>query len=222
MSIDTTSFASTIATIQDRYHAQSLARAKNAFAGHEMRVLHSDGVYRHLRFATPGTGMFRFDIHTAPGLLTLTGDIGTFVFSRVRDMLSFFHDPTDTNVTYWAQKLLAPSGLQVNEYDEHVLRASLATLVDELTEHWTGESRAGLTGALELDVWGADDSHDLTVRALMEFQWTDPVTGETIEFPDAYELPMRSYGTQFLLACHGLRAASLHYVATVGGVDFSG
>ena len=43
---------------------------------HELHVLHSDGLYRHLRFQAPGTGMWHWDLVTWPGSLAIRGDIG--------------------------------------------------------------------------------------------------------------------------------------------------
>jgi hypothetical protein len=77
-------------------------------AQHEMRVLHDQGVYRHLRFQQPGTTNLYFDIVTWPGFLAYTGDMGDYVFNRVEDMLTFFrgHRP---NPQYWAEKCVSVS-----------------------------------------------------------------------------------------------------------------
>lgn len=77
---------------------------------HEMRVLHEDGLYRHLWFGAPGTGIWHFEIITWPGSLAIRGDIGGgHVFSRVDDMLWFFDSRTrgdgEINPHYWSEKL---------------------------------------------------------------------------------------------------------------------
>ena len=80
---------------------------------HVMEVIHEDGVFRHLRFKQPGTVCMHFDLITWPGRLCYTGDMGTFVFSRIHDMLEFFRPDAyaiaapfkriDRN--YWAEKV---------------------------------------------------------------------------------------------------------------------
>ncbi len=76
---------------------------------HEMRVLHDDGLYRHLRFQKPGTGIWHWDLITWPGSLAIRGDIGEgHIFTRVDDMLKFFdHGQAEhaINAGYWAEKL---------------------------------------------------------------------------------------------------------------------
>lgn len=84
-------------------------------ASHELHVLRDDGVYRHLRFQKPGTICMSFDLITWPGHLCYAGDMGTFVFRRVHDMLTFFRtegrskeDPFRwVERSYWHQKLEA-------------------------------------------------------------------------------------------------------------------
>src|ERR1051326_8204576 len=59
---------------------------------HEMTVLRDEGVDRHLRFKAPNTSNQYFDLITWRGSLCFTGDMGTFVFSRIPDMFEFFRD----------------------------------------------------------------------------------------------------------------------------------
>lgn len=76
------------------------------FAAHALTVVCEDGLYRHWRCQAPGTYVYGFDVVTWPGYLCVCGDIGTWVFSRVRDMLEFFEsDHGGINPQYWAEKL---------------------------------------------------------------------------------------------------------------------
>lgn len=86
-------------------------------SSHEMTVLRDDGVYRHLRFKRPNTGSYYFDIVTWPGYLTITGDMGTWTFSRVSDMFDFFsgahfgaRESFLINPGYWSEKFEAGAG----------------------------------------------------------------------------------------------------------------
>ncbi|ELI9035719.1 hypothetical protein ACOJ84_000011 [Morganella morganii] len=71
---------------------------------HEMTCIKSDGLHRHYHFSNPQNSCYWFDIVTVPGYLFMTGDMGTWAFSRIRDMIQFFnHDSIDYG--YWAEKL---------------------------------------------------------------------------------------------------------------------
>lgn len=100
---------------------------------HEIKILREEGVYRHLRFKRPDTSCMYFDIITWPGSLCYTGDMGTYVFARIEDMMYFFaqgeEDEVVTNYYYWTQKLQADSiyGSGVREYSGDLF-------VDSITE----------------------------------------------------------------------------------------
>ena len=64
-------------------------RFKKDTAEHQMTVLRDDGLYRHLRFRKPGTGIYGFDIVTWPGYLAISGDMGASMFTRLEDMIQF-------------------------------------------------------------------------------------------------------------------------------------
>src|SRR4051812_7199267 len=78
---------------------------------HKMSVKLSDGVYRHLRFSKPLDSNMWFELVTWPGYLTISGDMGTWAFSRITDMFEFFRSRNDgeleINSGYWSEKLQA-------------------------------------------------------------------------------------------------------------------
>lgn len=88
---------------------------------HTISILRDDGIYRHIRFRRPDTITMGFDLVTWPGVLCYTGDMGTYVFSRLPDMFEFFRVDWENakdshlpiNPGYWSEKLLAvDSGIQ--------------------------------------------------------------------------------------------------------------
>jgi len=97
---------------------------------HEMKIIHDEGVYRHIRFKDPEDSCYWFDITTFPGHLTISGDMGCYVFSRTQDMFNFFGLSKDDfnykkdatlqiNVGYWHEKLQAVSTTDsLKSYDE--------------------------------------------------------------------------------------------------------
>ena len=82
-------------------------------SGHEMKILNDQGVYRHLLFKRHGNSDLWFEIITWPGKLAISGDMGTYVFSRLPDMFEFFRSERSTenglfvNLSYWGEKLEA-------------------------------------------------------------------------------------------------------------------
>lgn len=72
---------------------------------HKMEVVRDDGLYRHLKFRGKD-GICWFDLVTWPHVLTIHGDCGTFVFTRIEDMFQFFRGPT-INPSYWSEKVVA-------------------------------------------------------------------------------------------------------------------
>jgi hypothetical protein len=107
-------------------------RFQQETAGHQMTILHEDGLYRHVRFAPPTSSFCWFDLVTWPGTLAIKGGMGTFVFSRDTDMFAFFRAtrPGSINADYWAEKL--PGGRDsAREYSEDALRVELAAILAE-------------------------------------------------------------------------------------------
>jgi hypothetical protein len=77
-------------------------------ANHELSVVMDDGIHRNLKFSKPNSSDMHFNITTWPGYLCISGDMGCFVFSRLRDMFEFFrNDKLETNLGYWEEKIQA-------------------------------------------------------------------------------------------------------------------
>lgn len=128
-------------------------RFTNDTANHQMTVLHDDGLYRHVRFKAPDTGMYYYDLITWPGHLTISGDMGTWTFARSRDMFEFFraNRPDRINADYWAEKLQhgASGGRDsAKEYDEGIYRQVVKDEVESYVEDLT----PGAAAALRADV----------------------------------------------------------------------
>lgn len=81
----------------------------NDVRSHQMTIINDDGgVCRTIRFMQPNTSNRYFDITTWPDHLCISGDMGTYVFSRLRDMFEFFRsDKLYVNYSDWGEKLEA-------------------------------------------------------------------------------------------------------------------
>jgi hypothetical protein len=166
---------------------------------HTMAVLLDKGVYRHLQFKDNGSNVMWFDIVTWPGFLAYSGDMGCFVFSRLKDMFEFFRtrprdeklDALHINLGYWAEKLEAvdrcgrePGAKQFSpeifreRVEEHVTQ-----WIEEFKEEYdsdkeeTAKQREAfaeeLREAVEDDVTSrADDGEHEARRALNDFSFT--------------------------------------------------
>ncbi len=186
---------------------------------HVMTVVRDDGVDRHLRFRKPGTYCMGFDIITWPGYLCYTGDMGTYVFTRLEDMFEFFR--TDRkyrpelpglkiNRSYWAEKCVGVDRGGIKEFSKERFR--------EQVEYWIGEDRIGnppsdeLREAIEDDVYShLDDGQYAAMQAAIDFEH------EGFRLTDFWEADSTEYTFHFTWCCYALAWAILKYdESTVG------
>lgn len=113
-----------------------LERFLNDTKDHEMEIIRDAEESRHLKFTRNGSQVYRFDLITGPGYLCITGDMGTYVFSRVRDMFEFFRqDKLKTKPNYWGQKLesICNTG-GFRRYSDDKFRERVKDFFDEYVE----------------------------------------------------------------------------------------
>lgn len=104
---------------------------------HELHVLHDDGLYRHLRCKRPDDYFYGFDIVTWPGYLAYVGDMGDYLFSRVRDMFEFFASGTSLyehriNPSYWAEKIQGGGERPAESFSERAYQRVVHEWRDEV------------------------------------------------------------------------------------------
>lgn len=99
---------------------------------HQLVVHHEVDVLRHLTFGKPGVGCWSMSVVTWPGHLATSGDIGSgYVFTRLYDMLNFFHVPDhlqdyyedhapSIDFRYWSEKLSGGRSVDVKVYSSEV------------------------------------------------------------------------------------------------------
>ncbi len=144
-------------------------------AGHEMTVLHDDGLYRHLRFMNPKSSGYWFDLITVPGALIFRGDGESFVFSRVADMFEFFRSgiwedgSLHINPGYWSEKLTSDRD-SVKKYNqalfERLVKEEVALAI------WDRSAPRGIGRAIrELLEYGDVTWEDGARRAVEEFEY---------------------------------------------------
>ncbi len=215
----------------DRYQqllAESLQRFTSDTTDHVMTVLHDDGLYRHVRFAEPGTSLYSFNLITWPGYLTICGDmpVTALTFRRTDDMFEFFR-AADINPGYWAEKLRsgqdAATGFSEGKFrllvDEHVTDAVEADPELEPVD----EDRPGLAAAVQAALEDEyDPSHEETVREflrLFTYDYTDSAgRQQCFQFKDTWEWDFNEYDWSFLWACQAIRWGVGQYWAAKGGM----
>jgi hypothetical protein len=186
-------------------HPEIAARFARDTAAHQLTVLHEDGLYRHLRFRSPRTSEYWFDIVTWPGSLVIRGDVGEdYVFTRLKDMFAFFRDD-EINPHYWAEKL-GGGRRSVQEYSEAALRQIVV-------EHFVNDARwggvpAGTGKALRTWVLNEDLRDEYTARSVLE-----SFAHRGYQFSDVWEWNFRDYEPQFLWCCHAIRWGIAQYDA---------
>lgn len=209
--------------------AQLQAHAAEMFAvdcgTHALTIAHDQGLYRHLRFRRPDTGLYWFDLITWPGHLAFVGDMGSYVFARIDDMLGFFLSGRGINPSYWAEKLQGDPGGpgSVLGYSEHLFRAHVT---DAFREHadrhgWVLTDIADLWARIEDDVlaWGYDENS--ARDALRDFTWKPEDSFDDELLPDpfsfgldaAWDWQLRDYSYRFLYCCHAIRWGAEQYRA---------
>ena len=182
--------------------AISRDRFAEATAGHQMRVLHDAGLYRHLRFRNPDRGEYWYDLITAPGTLTITGDMGDFLFRRVEDMFDFFgRNSTTINGHYWAQKVVA--GI-TEEFDADLYKQNLTQEFFDVIDNLSHANRDDLWSDIEWLLLSAG-STESAYQAMSD--WSD----SRMPLEDSFETPVTSLSTTFLWCCWAIVAGISRY-----------
>lgn len=187
------------------------ARFRKDIAEHQMTVHYASDAHRHLTFRRPGTFAYGFHVTTWPGYLCISGDVGSFVFSRLPDMFEFFRG-SRINSGYWAEKLTAHdkySGHRV--FSEDVYRKA----IENDFSHWefdNDEDRKRAWEAIEDDwsgLFGASTTGE-AVKAAMD--WECPISKQ--RFTDFWDHTLEEYSFQFLWCCYAIQWAIARFDET--------
>lgn len=176
---------------------ETLNNAKTRFATdtaeHQMTVLLDQGLYRHVRFARPGSSIGWFELITTPNLLTINGDMGTFMFSRLEDMFRFFQR-ADGSISpdYWGEKIHAssdPASVYSAKVFTDTIRDAAIDQLDDFDEERHGEALA----ALEEEVLSYAAAGEEEARSAL-----DRFGHDLIEFSDTWEYNFTDYSFRYL------------------------
>lgn len=187
-------------------------------AKHKMVVLRDDGIDRHIRFTREGSINMRFDIITWPGHLCYTGDMGTFVFSRIEDMFDFFRTAKNDfnynkkglsiNLGYWGEKLLSVSrfgGYEEfdSDYFAKVIRQYRLEWIREHRDFLTKDERCELWEAIEDEVLSAiDDGENQAQVAAHNFSHV--INRQVFQFDDLFDHNFTRATFHYIWCCYAL------------------
>ena len=194
---------------------------------HTMTVIRDDGLHRQLWFGRPGTSCMHFQIITWPGYLCYTGDMGTYVFKRLDDMLQFFRRETGErqyriDFRYWAEKVEAADKCDgIDEFSPKKFDRAVKQYVLE----WVRENRADCTRAQRRDLWDEviamvidpdDDDSKGHRKQMAAYDFSHVLNGHCrFHFEDfVTERNFSEYSHRFVWACHALAWAIVVYDAS--------
>lgn len=167
---------------------------------HQINIVKDDGVNRFIRFKKDKSSTYWFDLVTWPGFMCISGDCGTYVFSRLNDMFEFFRMADNDfnkrkdrllniNPSYWGEKLEATGRSGYMEFDSDIFAQRVKEYFDiYMAEDIEDEElKEELWDAIENDV--LSNSHDGEYRAydaVHNFRFTSD-DKERFEFVDFFD-----------------------------------
>lgn len=198
---------------------------QNDVKNHELEVISDDGkLHRHIRMKKPDTSNMYYDIVTWSGYLCFTGDMGTFVFSRIHDMFEFFRDGRDyasigdetanrepsINLNYWAEKLQAvdkDDGYEI--YSPELFKKSVMESAIEFCEYENllYEERLEFMADVEETVCSRADDGEMNAHdAVSSFEYK----GHQV-FHDTFEWNFKEWSYRYVWACMAIVHAIQEY-----------
>lgn len=191
-------------------------------ASHQLTVNLDQGVFRDLTIARPNTVSMHYNITTRPGYLVITGDMGSFVFTRLNDMFKFFRsdDGYEINLGYWEEKLEAVNrgnGAQAFSVD-----TVSQILKDHLNDHLEGldcghstsdeakaeEAKEAIQNLIGL---AESDEHDFYSKLR---EW-DPKYDGGVDMECWWEWDFKDYTYHYIWCCYAIVHAIKLYDAEI-------
>lgn len=184
------------------------SRFKSDIKDHKMEIVKDDGSFRHVRFSRPDSLSYSFELTTWPGYLTISGDMGCWVFCRTPDMFEFFRsDKLTINNGYWSEKLQSSS-----KYEGPEQQFSIDAIRDSIKHHLKGcyltpKIRKAIMRQVEDDVLSMDSEHDIwTALRDFEYSYSDGSEFNTKEFTfqDIWELHSTEWSFHYEWCCYAI------------------
>ena len=204
-----------VASVAQRMDRETevLRRFEGDTRDHRMRVYRDDGLYRHLRFRSPETWAYGYDLVTWPGHLAITGDVGDYVFARIADMFEFFRsDAGRINPHYWSEKITnRDAAAGVRRFEQRLVRPRVTEWAEDQRSEIPEPEFGDLLEALEEQVfsWGCE-SHEETIRLLQGFEHRG------IQIYEPWDLDLKEWDFTFIWSCWAIVQGIAQYDWTKG------
>lgn len=182
---------------------------------HLLEIKHDEAEYRVLRVAQRDSFNMSFNIVTYPWYLVYSGDMGSYVFTRTRDMFDFFRytsrqtldDPLRINLGYWSEKLEATDKCDGHKaYDSARFKQFVNGWLDGLEADYEEDAEAFqsrksyLSQELKRHVLShADDNEWFARQALVNFEYRG-----RHPFRDSWETSFDEYTYRFVWCCYAI------------------
>ncbi len=178
---------------------------------HKIKILHDDGVYRHIRFSNQGSSVMRFDLITAPGLLLYRGDMGCYEFERLHDMFNLFRNDKKEyhlkmgrkipiNEGYWAEKLESidkDSGYK--KYSSELFLETVERLAIDYLESNPDIDEDDFRWELTDEVLSKSEFEVEAYHAASDFRFNDDEV-----FSDFWEITLTETAYRYTWACYAI------------------
>lgn len=173
---------------------------------HKMTVVADSGVNRHILFKQENTSNYHFSLTTWSGYLCISGDMGTYVFSRLPDMFQFFRTENGcVNLSYWGEKCVADStsGGRITQWSEDKFISAIKELTQQLISEveMPKEVRDDLEYEVNNEVLSrsSDGQHEAH-KAAQEFIFR----GLYRPFSELYEHDLDEFTPRYIWCCHAI------------------
>ena len=167
---------------------------------HQISIIKDDGLHRFIRFKRPDNSTsYWFDLVTWPGFLCISGDCGTYVFSRTEDMFGFFKMRDgdfnkkkdrllNINPGYWGEKLEAIGKRGYMEFDSKEFEDKVKRCFESCfeSEDYSDEVKKKVWREIQSDVLFYSDDENEANKAAHDFIYDLP-DGEKFEFVDFWD-----------------------------------
>lgn len=161
---------------------------------HRINIVSDSEIHRHVIFKNPESSNFWFELITWPGSLCISGNCGSYVFSRLLDMFGFFREPDiqrglSINPHYWGEKLEAIDRCSgFTEFDSDGFRERVKDYFDSFVEshdELNDEHKNELWDEIKDEVLYYSDSEHEAYRAAHDFSYE--IGDYTFEFTDFFD-----------------------------------
>jgi len=147
-----------------------------------------------------------FDLLTWPGYLCYTGDMGSFLFTRLDDMFQCFRG-TRQNLDYWQQKVVAADRDGTEEYSPDLFRNRIKERFDEFVDDMEITERDALWQKVEnLVRYHSHHGVAIAYDAASKFEYK-----KHLVFPDFWEVDCNEYTPRFKWCCHAIQWGIARY-----------